>query len=98
MTSIGWCVRNHIGHCVVAGTTWNEENCSIIEGEALALLHALKETEQSGLSQVIFETDSKSVVNAIQHFRGGNSEFSLILCNINNVLSRNPNFVVKFIK
>jgi ribonuclease HI len=82
----------------VAGTAWNEGNCSIIEGEALALLHALKEMEQRGLTQVIFETDSKSVVDAIQHIRGGNSEFSAIICNINNVLLRNPNFVVKFIK
>jgi ribonuclease HI len=64
----------------------------------MALLHALREIEQRGLSQVIFETDSKSVVDAIQHFRGGYSEFSSIIGHINNVLLLNPNFMVKFIK
>ncbi|KAK2448506.1 hypothetical protein QL285_007764 [Trifolium repens] len=64
----------------------------------MALLHALREIEQRGLSQVIFETDSKSVVDAIQHFRGDYSEFSSIIGHINNVLLLNPNFMVKFIK
>jgi hypothetical protein len=54
--------------------------------------------EQRGLSHVIFETDSKSIGDAIQHFRGGNSEFSSIICHINNILLLNSNFVVKFIK
>jgi hypothetical protein len=54
--------------------------------------------EQRGLSQVVFETDSKSVVDAVQHFRGGSSEFSSIIGHINNVLLLNPNFMVKFIK
>jgi ribonuclease HI len=62
----------------------------------VALLHALREMKQRGLSQVIFETDSKKVVDAIQHFRGGNSEFSSIIGHINNVLLLNPNFMVKF--
>jgi ribonuclease HI len=97
-TSLGWCLRDHRGHCVVAGTAWNEGRCSVLEGEALALLHVVKELELRGLSQVIIETDSKCVVDAIHHFRGGNSEFSSIICHINNVLSLNPNFMVKFIK
>jgi ribonuclease HI len=53
---------------------------------------------QRGMSQVIFETDSKSVVDAIHHFHGGNSEFSFIISTINNILSCNPNFKVKFTK
>jgi ribonuclease HI len=97
-TSAGWCVRDYRGHYVMAGTTWKDGQCSILEGEAMALLHAMRELEQRGLSQVIFETDSKSVVDAIQHFRGGNSEFSSIISQINNVLLFNPNFMVKFIK
>jgi hypothetical protein len=34
-TSVGWCLRDHRGLCVAAGTAWNEGNCSILEGEAL---------------------------------------------------------------
>jgi ribonuclease HI len=97
-TSLGWCLRDQRGHCIAAGTAWNEGQYSILEGEAVALLHALREMEQRGLSQVIFETDSKNVVDAIQHFRGGNSEFSSIISHINNVLLVHPNFMVKFSK
>jgi ribonuclease HI len=53
---------------------------------------------QRGMSQVIFETDSKSVVDAIHHFRGCSSEFSFHICHINNILSCNPNIDVEFIK
>jgi hypothetical protein len=37
-------------------------------------------------------------VDAIQHLRDGVSEFSHIVCNINNVLLTNPNFLVRFVK
>jgi ribonuclease HI len=73
-------------------------SCSIVEGESIALLEALKVMGQRVISQVIFETDSKSVVDAIHHFRGGSFGFSIIISNINNTLSCNSNFMVKFIK
>jgi hypothetical protein len=38
------------------------------------------------------------VVDAIHRLSSGFSEFSAIICNIQNILSRNPNFVGKFIK
>jgi ribonuclease HI len=97
-TSVGWCLRDHLGNFMVAGTAWNEGNCSIVEGEAHALLEALSRVEERGITHVIFETDSKNVVDAIHKLSSGFSEFSAIICNIQNVLSRNPNFVVKFIK
>jgi hypothetical protein len=37
-------------------------------------------------------------VDAIHHFRGGNSEFSFLVSNINNFLVCNQNFLVKFVK
>jgi hypothetical protein len=54
--------------------------------------------EQRGITHVIMETDSKSVVDEICHFRGGISEFSFLISQINNILFCNPNFEVKFIK
>jgi ribonuclease HI len=58
-------------------------------------LHAF---EEQGITHVIVESDSKSVVDAIHHLRGGSSEFSFLISQIDNILSCNPNFVVKFIK
>ncbi|MCI72917.1 hypothetical protein A2U01_0094181, partial [Trifolium medium] len=63
----------------MAATAWLEGNCSIVEGESIALLEALRTLEQRGLSHVVIETDSKSVVDAISNLRGGNSEFSSIV-------------------
>jgi ribonuclease HI len=97
-TSTGWCLRDHMGRFIRAETTWMEGNCTIIEGEAIALIKALHAMEQQGVSHVIFESDSKSVVDAIHHLRGGTYEFSILISHINNLLYRNPNFVVKFIK
>jgi hypothetical protein len=94
-TSTGWCLRDHMGRFVMAETTWLDGSCSIVEGESIALLEALKVMVQKGYSHVIFETDSKSVVDAIHHFRSGHSEFSFIVSNINNILSCNQNFMVK---
>ncbi|PNX79261.1 ribonuclease H [Trifolium pratense] len=97
-SSFGWCLRDDEGRFVMAETTWLNGNCSIIEGESIALLEALKVLEQRGISHVIFETDSKSVVDAIHNLRSGSSEFSSIICLIKNTLLCNPNFKVKFIK
>jgi hypothetical protein len=53
-TTIDWCLRDHMGCFVIAETTWMDGNCSIVEGEFIALLEALKVLEQQGMSQVIF--------------------------------------------
>jgi ribonuclease HI len=97
-TSSGWCLRDYRGRFLRAATTWRDGTRSIIEGESLALIEALHALQQQGITHVIVETDSKSVVDAIQHVRGGSSEFSFLISQINNILSCNPNFVVKFVK
>jgi hypothetical protein len=81
-TSVGWCLRDHQGVFVRAGTSWVEGICSVIEGESMALLTTLRELEEQGFSQVIIETDSQSLVNAIPHIHVGNYEFSAIVCQI----------------
>jgi ribonuclease HI len=87
-----------MGRFVMAEITWRDGICSIIEGEAFALLEAIKVMEQRGITNVVFETDSKSVVDAIHHLRDGSSEFNFLICHIISILRCNPNFMVKFIK
>ncbi|XP_045831010.1 subtilisin-like protease SBT3.13 [Trifolium pratense] len=91
-------LRDHRGVFVAAGTNWFEGNCAIVEGESIALLEALKEIAERGISNVIFEMDSKSVVDAIHNIKSGSSDFSSLICHVKHVLLSNPNFVVKFIK
>jgi hypothetical protein len=59
-TSAGWCVRDHRGYFVLGGSSWIDGRCSSNEGEALALLEAMKELQQRGFNNVIFETDLKT--------------------------------------
>jgi ribonuclease HI len=97
-TSTGSCLRDHKGQFVMVETTWINGSSSIVEGESIALLEALKVIHERGYSHVIFETDSKSVVDAIHYSRGGCSEFNFLVSNIINILSCNQNFLVKFVK
>jgi hypothetical protein len=53
-TSTSWCLRDHLGRFVMAETTWFEGNCSIVEGEAIALIEALKAMQLRNIHQVQF--------------------------------------------
>jgi hypothetical protein len=42
-TSVRWCVRDHADQFIMAGTSWDQGICSIIEGdEVVAWLEAMK--------------------------------------------------------
>jgi hypothetical protein len=58
----------------------------------------MKIMENERATQVIFETNSKCVVDAIYNLHSGTSEFSAIICNVKRILLSNPNFMVKFLK
>jgi ribonuclease HI len=73
-------------------------SCSVLEGEAVALCEALQALQLRGISHVMIESDSKNLVDALHHLRGGNSEFSSLVSYINTLLLSSPNFSVKFIK
>jgi ribonuclease HI len=97
-TSTSWVLRDHLGRFVMAETTWFEGNYSVVEGEALALIEALKAMQLRNIQHVLFETDSKTVADAILHQRSGYSEVNLLVGHISNLLLSNANFSVKFIK
>jgi ribonuclease HI len=97
-TNRGWCIRNHAGSFISAGTAWDYGHYSILEAEALALLEGMQAATSQNLETVIFECDSQSVVNAVHAQSGGNSEFSIIISSIKNLLNLHSNFEVKFVR
>jgi ribonuclease HI len=97
-TSAGWCVRDHRGYFVLGGSSWIDGRCSSNEGEALALLEAMKELQQRGFNNFIFETDAQNLVGAIRRRSSGVSEFSTIVNKIKCMLSLFPGFEVKPIR
>ncbi|MCI81593.1 replication protein A 70 kDa dna-binding subunit, partial [Trifolium medium] len=44
-TGVGWCLRDHTGSFMIARTHWSDGKCSIVEGEVIALLEAMREVE-----------------------------------------------------
>jgi ribonuclease HI len=97
-TSAGWCVRDHRGFFVLGGSSWIDGSCSPHEGEALALLGAMKELQQRGFHNVIFEIDAQVLVGAIKRQNIGVSEFSSIVSKIKCFLSLYSGFEVKPIR
>ncbi|MCH95831.1 cytochrome P450, partial [Trifolium medium] len=66
-TSAGWCVRDNMGRFVIAGSSWINGRYTITEGEAIAMYEAMKELQQRGYTNVVFETDSQVVENSIRN-------------------------------
>jgi ribonuclease HI len=87
-----------LGQFVLAGNSWRNSLCTVNEGEAIAILEAMKELQQRGYTIVIFETDSQNVANSIRHMQSEVSEFSSIIFQIRNMLSVSYDFEVESIK
>jgi ribonuclease HI len=58
-------LRDSRGCFKLAGSNIVPTSLSVLEGETMALVEAMEEMIQRGLSFVIFESDSKLVVDAI---------------------------------
>ncbi|KAK2374683.1 putative mitochondrial protein [Trifolium repens] len=61
-TSMGWCVRDSLGRFVLDGSIWINGMCTVNEGEAMAILAAMKDLHTRGYTNVnrnIFTNCSK---------------------------------------
>jgi ribonuclease HI len=94
----GWVLRNSRGCFQLAGSNIVPTSLSVLEGEALALVEAMEEMIQRGLSFVTFESDSKLVVDDISSRQTGVSEFSLLISHIQSLLRPNNYFEVKYVR
>jgi ribonuclease HI len=98
VTGWGWILRDSRGQFQLAGTNVLHSPLNVLEGEAMALKEAMEEMIHRGLSHVIFESDSKVVVDAIASRQVGVSEFSIVISHIQSLLLTNSYFEVKFVK
>jgi ribonuclease HI len=97
-TGWGWCLRDSAGCFSAAGTNICRNTLTVVEGEAMTILEAMRVAISKGWSNIIFESDSKVVVDAVYSNNHGNSEWSSIILSIKSILQCNPNFEVKFTK
>jgi ribonuclease HI len=97
-TGWDWVLRDSSGEFKLAGTNIVNTPFSVLEGEAMALVEAMKEVIQRGLQYVVFESDSKTVVDAISSHQSGVSEFSLLISYIQSLLTMHNYFEVKYVR
>ncbi|GAU49341.1 hypothetical protein TSUD_184240 [Trifolium subterraneum] len=97
-TSVGVCFRDNSGQFMAGMTQWQQTVISPVEGEAWALLLAMKEARHRGLDRVQFESDSQVLIEAIHMKRRGNSDFLSIVHDILSIMSSFLNFEVKFVR
>ncbi|XP_024630414.1 uncharacterized protein [Medicago truncatula] len=97
-TGIGCCVRNNAGIFVSALTSWTRPELSPHEGETLGLWQAMSWAFSSGFQNVIFETDSKMLVDAVHSDSAGIPKFYVIVSKIRGLLALHYNFEVKFVR
>jgi ribonuclease HI len=97
-TGWGWVLRDYRGQFQLAGSNIVHSPLSVMEGEAIALLEAMEEVIHRGYSFVIFESDSKLVVDAITSKQVGVSEFCVVISRIQSLLRANNYFEVKYVK
>jgi hypothetical protein len=60
-TGCGWVLRDYRGHFQLAGTNLVSSPFSVMEGEAMALIEAMEQVIQRGLSFVIFERSLNNI-------------------------------------
>ncbi|GAU15596.1 hypothetical protein TSUD_108550 [Trifolium subterraneum] len=82
----------------VRGTNISMHELTIVEGEAMTILHAMREAVSRGWTNIMFESDSTIVVDAIHSNCQGLSELSSIIAAIRLLLQCNSNFEIKFTK
>jgi ribonuclease HI len=97
-TGWGWVLRDSRSCFKLAGSNIVPTSLSVLEGEAMALVEAMEEMIQRGLSFVTFESDSKLVVDAISSRQTGVSVFSLLISHIQSLLRMNNYFEVKYVR
>jgi ribonuclease HI len=94
----GMCFRNSVGHFLMGKSAHLHSSISVLEAEAIALLAAINTAISLGYHNVMFETDSKLLADAINSSSSFNNELGDLLVQCRGLLATNFDFVVSFIR
>jgi hypothetical protein len=92
------CFRNSVGHFLMGKSAHLHSSVSVLEAEAIALLAVINTTISLGYHNVMFETDSNSLADAINSSSSFNNELGDLLVQCGGLLATNFDFVVSFIR
>ncbi|XP_073024188.1 uncharacterized protein [Primulina eburnea] len=91
----GAVVRDSTWEFMVSKTSVKQGMFEVKEAEALALLDAIAWTTSLELHDIIYETDSKTVVNAITSKNVDHKEFGSIISSCRTLLDGHPSFKIQ---
>ncbi|KAK2393051.1 hypothetical protein QL285_055032 [Trifolium repens] len=94
----GICFRDHIGHFMHGESSWKQCYMPTIEAEATTLLASIQSTLAHDYQAVLFETDCKSVVDALASHSAPQNELGDIISQCKILLSNNNNYPVSFVR
>lgn len=98
ITGYGICFRNHLAELLIGKSDILLSSATILEAETIALLESLKMATTNGMHEVLFETDSKTLVDVIKSNATPQNEFGDLIIQCRSFLNSNPDFVVSYIR
>jgi len=94
----GMCFRNSLGQLLLGNSGFLLSFATVLEAKSIALLESIKTSISNGMHTVLFETDCKSLIDALTSPAVHISEFGNLVSQCRRRLSSNPNYVVSFVK
>ncbi|XVE54414.1 hypothetical protein DITRI_Ditri03aG0079200 [Diplodiscus trichospermus] len=91
-TGFGMILRNELEGFVACRTKSLSGVLTVAEAEAMCLLKAMQWIESMGLKDVIFETDAKQIVDAMEKPKEDFSEFGLLIFSCRSILNNDNSF------
>ena len=98
MVGYGMCFRDSLGQLFLGKSDYMKFSATVLEVETIGLLEAMKMAISSGIHNVIFETDSRSLVNALYSTTTPLNEFGDLVIQCKNILLSNHDFMVSFVR
>ena len=94
----GLCFRNSMGQFIIGKSAFSSSPGSVLEAEAIALFEAFKMAISCGFLSVHFETDNKTLVDAVHSNSTHINEFGDIVSQWKDILTTNTDFKVSYIR
>jgi ribonuclease HI len=94
----GICFRNSSGVLIIGKSGYYYASTTVLEAETIGLLEAIKEAISTGMQAVIFETDCKTIPDALSVNNIPENEFGDLIFQCKSLLLNRPDFVVSYVR
>ncbi|XP_024636515.1 uncharacterized protein [Medicago truncatula] len=94
----GMCFRDSMGVLLLGKSDFYYSSATVLEAESLGLLDAIKVAISHGMRDIMFETDSKILSDAIAAATIPINEFGDLVTHCRRLLLSRPDFVVSYVR